>query len=781
MLALVTSALGQEAGVVGTPFPGAPFASNQANTAGGIEVQASTQYGPIVGRYARMDRVVRFYGVPVGNTTAGENRFKAPIPPEPWTTPKQTYVSLSCLQSNAGGETLIGTEDCMIVDVVAPLNKTTGTFPAMPGTFPVSFWIYGGGFTMESFPFYQAKDNMYATGDSKLFSYLSTEGSSVQVFGKYRVQYLGFLSHPALRNGIGGNQYSGNWGMFDILNCLRWVQTNIGNFGGDSSAVTIHGESAGATLTGVVCVSPLSYSGEYAVNGPLFRACIGQSMWQVGGLGATYSQVMRDEAGAGMVQAVGCSPDGYSVTTDQITDIAVLTEIAECLRAMNSSTSMETPMTPIHKMLTGLTTANATAFDAVHGGGSIEYLEYQTLGYYPTIDGYALPVAPIDCIKAGYSAKTHILLMQNADEESLYIAPGWDPVTYYVYEYYNYGFFYSIYSQPAGGGGDAGISTLLNTTFGMPWPAGTAGSAVTPYYQSQGITNYFQAQTAAMTDGYFAVNHNLLQEAFKGQSGRTDGTIYRAIFAEPNRDAMDGPEPGLFGVPHTADITYTWGYYQQGKNAVNENVAGPFTTYFEYSKEQTTMGDTMHVYWTNFFASGHPTPPTTRRRLSDHSELPTWDPCTIGDNNTMVFQSTVPSGAMLNPCVMFTACLAENTKNWRKSATEFWMSGYASTPDFDTCDNVQVGLSHTATFGTQYLDGCTIPQYSPSPPPATGAPVATPVAAPTTGSCASWCNVWTCGMSVCTGCSDCASLTAGTYCSSWCNAYTTSFTHCAGC
>jgi len=50
----------------------------------------------------------------------------------------------------------------------------------------------------------------------------------------------------------------GNMGLKDQLLVLKWVQTNIHNFGGDSSRVTIFGTSAGAASVHLHLLSPAS-------------------------------------------------------------------------------------------------------------------------------------------------------------------------------------------------------------------------------------------------------------------------------------------------------------------------------------------------------------------------------------------------------------------------------------------------------------------------------------------------------------------------------------------
>lgn len=50
----------------------------------------------------------------------------------------------------------------------------------------------------------------------------------------------------------------GNWAFKDQVAALKWVQTNIENFGGNSKKVTIFGQSAGAASVHYHMLSPQS-------------------------------------------------------------------------------------------------------------------------------------------------------------------------------------------------------------------------------------------------------------------------------------------------------------------------------------------------------------------------------------------------------------------------------------------------------------------------------------------------------------------------------------------
>src|SRR5256885_7797618 len=102
------------------------------------------------------------------------------------------------------------------------------------------------------------------------------ERGVVVVTVNYRLGALGFLAHPAL-TAESPDGASGNYGLMDQQEALRWVQRNIDRFRGDPRRVTIFGESAGGLSVHSHLASPVSAglfhgaiveSGAYALSQP---------------------------------------------------------------------------------------------------------------------------------------------------------------------------------------------------------------------------------------------------------------------------------------------------------------------------------------------------------------------------------------------------------------------------------------------------------------------------------------------------------------------------------
>jgi para-nitrobenzyl esterase len=65
------------------------------------------------------------------------------------------------------------------------------------------------------------------------------------------------MTHPAL-SAESPNHVSGNYGILDQIQSLKWIKQNIAQFGGDPENITIFGQSAGAGSVRTLCESPLA-------------------------------------------------------------------------------------------------------------------------------------------------------------------------------------------------------------------------------------------------------------------------------------------------------------------------------------------------------------------------------------------------------------------------------------------------------------------------------------------------------------------------------------------
>lgn len=164
---------------------------------------------------------VSFKGIQYAAAPTGALRFEAPTAAPEFEGVKiaDTFGNDCPQNGGAFGETSLN-EDCLYLNVYRPEAK---------GKYPVMVWIHGGAFITGSGA---------GTYDP---SRLVAEGVVVVTIN-YRLGALGFLAHPDLGTEETG---SGNYGLMDQQFALKWVQENIGSFGGDADNVTIFGESAG--------------------------------------------------------------------------------------------------------------------------------------------------------------------------------------------------------------------------------------------------------------------------------------------------------------------------------------------------------------------------------------------------------------------------------------------------------------------------------------------------------------------------------------------------------
>uniref|UniRef100_M3ZFN8 Uncharacterized LOC102219135 n=2 Tax=Xiphophorus maculatus TaxID=8083 RepID=M3ZFN8_XIPMA len=213
--------------------------------------EVQTRLGRLKGQYVSVKGkeagVHAFLGIPFAKPPLGPTlRLAAPQPAEGWQGLRDaTKQPNMCIQdmdfvdilfeklSGMKTETPDISEDCLYLNIYTPANR------APDAKLPVMVWIHGGGFSI---------------GSASMFdgSALAAYQDVVVVLIQYRLGLLGFFS-------TGDEHVSGNFGLLDQIQALKWVKEHIHNFGGNQDLVTIFGESAGGVSVSLLLLSPLSH------------------------------------------------------------------------------------------------------------------------------------------------------------------------------------------------------------------------------------------------------------------------------------------------------------------------------------------------------------------------------------------------------------------------------------------------------------------------------------------------------------------------------------------
>ena len=214
-----------------------------------VEVQVEGER--LVGQQSPTVGINAFLGVPFAEPPVGPLRWQAPVDYRGRGEVRRAdRFAPACMQSlrilewyrgmaerfgssRSVFEDLDTSEDCLYLNVWAPAAR-----PAKP--LPVMVFVHGGsnrsGWSFE--PNYHGHR-------------LAAEGAVV-VSIAYRLGVFGFFSHPDLVT----QPVAANFGLWDQLAALRWIQRNIARFGGDPQRVTVFGESAGAGNIAMLMVAP---------------------------------------------------------------------------------------------------------------------------------------------------------------------------------------------------------------------------------------------------------------------------------------------------------------------------------------------------------------------------------------------------------------------------------------------------------------------------------------------------------------------------------------------
>lgn len=210
----------------------------------GYEIRTDALVNAPVGslRGEAVDGVTVYRGIPFALAPVGERRWAPPEAFPDWEGIRPaTKFGPACPQPAARPGSIYYTklgqvrEDCLSLNVWVPNDAEDA---------PVFVWIHGGSLVT-------------GTGSQEMYdgAKLAREAGLVVVTINYRLGVLGYLAHPEL-SAESPQNISGNYGLKDQAEALKWVKRNIEAFGGNPDNVTVAGESAGALSVVLLMVSP---------------------------------------------------------------------------------------------------------------------------------------------------------------------------------------------------------------------------------------------------------------------------------------------------------------------------------------------------------------------------------------------------------------------------------------------------------------------------------------------------------------------------------------------
>lgn len=224
-------------------------------------------------------------------------------------------------------------------------------------------WIYGGGYTAGDKSAYNAAGLIKA-------SQSSNSDGLIFVSINYRLGAFGWLAGPEFQS----QQGIANAGLYDQRLALEWIRDNIHLFGGDSTRVTVIGESAG----GGSIMHQITAFGGLAENGK-----------------APFQQAI--------LQSPGFQPVASNFQQEQVFDTF--------MTLLNVSGLEEARQLPSSVLIKANSAQIATP-------------SYGSFSYGPVVDGLFAPATPGKLLLQGsYDQSLRLMLGHNADEGLVFSSP----------------------------------------------------------------------------------------------------------------------------------------------------------------------------------------------------------------------------------------------------------------------------------------------------------------------------------------------------------------------
>uniref|UniRef100_A0AAR2IWX1 Neuroligin 2b n=1 Tax=Pygocentrus nattereri TaxID=42514 RepID=A0AAR2IWX1_PYGNA len=379
----------------------------------------ATGYGKLRGIRKELNNEIlgpvdQYLGVPYATAPVGERRFQPPEAPGSWQDIRNaTQFAPVCPQNIHGvlPEIMLPvwftdnldaaaayvqnqSEDCLYLNIYVPtedgpltkkhdessMNRPRDEDIRDRRKKPVMLFIHGGSYM-------EGAGNMFDA------SVLAAYGNVIVVTMNYRLGVLGFLS-------TGDQSAKGNYGLLDQIQALRWLNENIGHFGGDQERITIFGSGAGASCVNLLILSHHSEG--------LFQRAIAQSgsaisSWSVNYRPLDYTKILAKK--------VGCS---YSDTAD----------LVDCLRRKSFRELVDQDIQPAR----------------------------YHIAFGPVVDGDVVPDDPEILMQQGEFLNYDILLGVNQGEGLKFVddSEGEDGISAASFDYTISNFVDNLYGYPDG-------------------------------------------------------------------------------------------------------------------------------------------------------------------------------------------------------------------------------------------------------------------------------------------------------------------------------------------
>jgi para-nitrobenzyl esterase len=469
----------------------APTEAGPPGEASASSLDVPTDKGMVHG--ASAGGVRSFLGIPFAATTGGVNRWKPPQPAAAWTTTLDAKaLGPICPQIDPSTMAYAATSDenCLTLNVWTP-------DPAPTKPVPVMVWIFGGAY-------------VFGSGGAAPYdgNHLVPKGDVVVVSMNYRVGSLGFLTHSGLA-AEDPSHSSGNYGLLDQQAALKWVQTNIGAFGGDKTNVTIFGESAGGNSVCLQLLSPGS-------RGLFAKAIVESGLCLNPGLTLAAAEAQGDR----FATAMGCTDMDSGATLS-------------CLRALSPTALTNGPTNPPAQLPGGLFYQDSST----------------SLSFQPIVDGVFLTDHPAALFTANKEAAVPVLQGTNTDEGILFQIAALGPYTSVTTEADYLAALTRTFGPNAGAvaaqyplaDGDAGVGD--SGAAGMD--AGATGAVV--------FNTPDEALTRVSADAFFVCQARRLERILSANAAKT----YLYSFNGPLTGV---PIAQLMGVAfHSSELPYVFG------------------------------------------------------------------------------------------------------------------------------------------------------------------------------------------------------------------------------